>query len=70
VFENPWEEKDIALQAASVRDHEKVARMLLDAGAEINAQGGEYGNALCAASQHGHEKVVQMLLSRGEEVNA
>ena len=39
-----------ALQAASVSGHEKVVQMLLDQGADVNAQGGEYGNALQAAS--------------------
>ena len=36
----------------------------------INAQGGEYGNALQAASEGGHEKVVTMLLDKGADVNA
>jgi hypothetical protein len=44
--------------------------MLLDKGADVNAQGGFYGNALQAASGGGHEKIVQMLAenraSRGE----
>ncbi len=35
--------------------------MLIDKGADVNAQGGHYGNALYAASEGGHEKVVQML---------
>jgi hypothetical protein len=39
--------------------------MLLDAGAEVNAQGGRYGNTLQAASGGGHEKVVQILLEKG-----
>ena len=39
--------------------------MLLDRGADVNAQGGHYGNALQAASIGGHEKVVQMLLMPG-----
>ena len=30
---------------------------LLDNGAEVNAQGGEYGNALQAASNGGHDIV-------------
>jgi hypothetical protein len=37
---------------------------LLDEGAEVNAQGGGYGNALQAASSRGHEKVVQILQKR------
>lgn len=44
--------------------------MLLARGAEVNAQGGFYGNALYAASLGGHEKVVELLLAAGAEVNA
>ena len=44
--------------------------MLLDKGAEVNAQGGEYGNALQAASAGGYEQVVKILLDKGAEVNA
>jgi len=47
-----------------------VVQMLKDAGANVNAQGGEYGNALQAASMGGHEKVVQMLTDAGANVNA
>jgi ankyrin repeat protein len=50
--------------------HEKVVEMLLDIGADVNAQGGDFGNALQAASGGGHEKIVQMLLDRGADVNA
>ncbi|KAA8617103.1 Ank-2 multi-domain protein [Pyrenophora tritici-repentis] len=39
--------------------------MLLDNGADINAQGGEYGNALQTASEGGHKQVVKMLLEAG-----
>jgi hypothetical protein len=40
-------------------------QMLMDAEADVNAQGGFFGNALQAASQEGHEKVVQMLMDIG-----
>ncbi|KIX01605.1 uncharacterized protein Z518_09331 [Rhinocladiella mackenziei CBS 650.93] len=60
----------IALIWASQFGHEKVMQMLLDRGAEINAQGGGYGNALQAASHGGHEKIVRILLDRGVEINA
>ncbi|TIA27570.1 hypothetical protein D6C78_11057 [Aureobasidium pullulans] len=40
--------------------------MLLDKGADVNAQGGEYGNALYAASAGGHDKIVQLLLDKEE----
>jgi hypothetical protein len=39
--------------------------MLMDAEADVNAQGGHFGNALQAASAEGHEKVVQMLRAAG-----
>ncbi|SLM41431.1 P-loop containing nucleoside triphosphate hydrolase, partial [Lasallia pustulata] len=42
----------------------------IDEGADINAQGGRYGNALQAASERGHDQVVRMLLDKGADVNA
>ena len=39
--------------------------MLLEQGADVNAQGGEDGDALQAASYGGHKEVVQMLLEQG-----
>jgi hypothetical protein len=39
--------------------------MLLDRGANMNAEGGFYGSALQAASPEGNERIVQMLLNRG-----
>ena len=58
------------LYAASLGGHDKVVQILLEKGAEVNAQGGLYSNALQAASSRGHNKVVQMLLEKGAEVNA
>ncbi|KAF2652098.1 hypothetical protein K491DRAFT_695923, partial [Lophiostoma macrostomum CBS 122681] len=45
--------------------HEQVVKMLLDKGAEVNAQGGRYGNALQAALSIGNEQVVKMLRNAG-----
>ena len=45
-------------------------QMLMDARADVKAQGGYYGNALLATSVNGHVKVVQMLMDAGAEVNA
>ena len=50
--------------------HDKIVQLLLEKGAEVNAQGGHYGNALQAACSGGHDKIVQLLLERGAEVNA
>jgi ankyrin repeat protein len=49
---------------------EKVVEVLLDNGADVNTQGGKYGNALQAASHMGNDKVVKMLLKKGADVNA
>jgi ankyrin repeat protein len=43
---------------------------ILKRGADVNAQGGEYGNALQAASYRGHAEIVQLLLNKGANVNA
>ena len=43
--------------------------MLLDKGADVNAQGGTYGSALQAASFGGHHKVVRLLLNHHALVN-
>ena len=47
-----------------------VAEGFLNEGADVNAQGGEYGNALQAASSRGYDRIVQMLLEKGADTNA
>jgi ankyrin repeat protein len=42
-----------------------MVEMLLDKGADVNAQGGYFGNALCAASDQGYEAVVKILVAWG-----
>lgn len=43
----------------------QVVKLLLNAGAHVNAQGGHYGNALQAASGRGYQQVVKLLLDKG-----
>ncbi|KAF5268142.1 hypothetical protein FOXYS1_962, partial [Fusarium oxysporum] len=47
-----------------------AARHLTTEGADVNAQGGEYGNALQAASYQGYLEIVQLLLDEGADINA
>jgi len=47
-----------------------VVRLLVDLGADVNAQGGFYGNALLAAASRDHEAVVRLLVDLGANVNA
>jgi ankyrin repeat protein len=41
-------------------------KVLLKNRAEVNAQEGNYGNALQAASSNGHEEIVKVLLEKGQ----
>ncbi|KAI1478326.1 ankyrin repeat-containing domain protein [Daldinia eschscholtzii] len=59
-----------ALYYASQTRLEYPVIMLLRSGADVNAQGGEYGNALQVALVGRHEKIVQILLDNGADVNA
>jgi hypothetical protein len=43
----------------------KGANVNLAKGADINAQGGDYGNGLQAASSGGYGKIVELLLRKG-----
>ncbi|KAF2094687.1 HET-domain-containing protein, partial [Rhizodiscina lignyota] len=83
-LEFPWMNNDIERQAddvasplyyASLAGLMESVRCLLrdanpDASADVNAQGGEYGNALQAASYNGCEAAVKLLLDSGADVNA
>jgi ankyrin repeat protein len=44
--------------------------MLLNKGADVNAQGRYHSNALYAALVRGYEAVVRLLLNKGANVNA
>jgi ankyrin repeat protein len=59
------------LYLAARNGHYLTAKLLIDEGAEVNAQGGRYySTALQAASYSGHGAVVKLLIEQGAEVNA
>ncbi|KAI9881508.1 MAG: hypothetical protein M1830_000071 [Pleopsidium flavum] len=77
--DKPWKEPDITkrlesvaypLYYVSMAGLIESVRVLLEQGADVNAQGGRYGNALQAASYSGHDEIVQQLLEKGAHVNA
>ncbi|CUS12373.1 unnamed protein product, partial [Tuber aestivum] len=55
---------------AAANGKESVVRLLLERGAEVDAEGGYYSNALQAAAQNGNESILQLLLSYGAVPNA
>ncbi|KAL8651154.1 MAG: hypothetical protein Q9210_003422 [Variospora velana] len=57
-----------ALQAATFHGDEKIVRMLLAKGAEVNMRGGSFETAL-QASFRGHEAIVELLLLSGANVH-
>jgi len=57
------------LYYASVTGLQTVATKLIEAGSNIDAEGGEYGSALGAASCRGHENIVKTLIGHGANIN-
>jgi ankyrin repeat protein len=55
---------------AAFHGHSEMVKLLLDKGANIQARGGGYGNALYAASREDQEQVAMLLIDRGADVNA
>ncbi|KZP10605.1 ankyrin [Athelia psychrophila] len=61
---------DILTKAESWTGHVEVAKLLLGAGADVNAAGGQYTTALITASARGHVELAKLLLGAGADVNA
>ena len=77
--DKPWRKPDLQKNLERIADPlyyaallglREVVELLLDKGADVNAQGGDFSNALQAASFRGHEAVVKLLLDKGANVNA
>ncbi|KAJ7629783.1 hypothetical protein DFH06DRAFT_1005767, partial [Mycena polygramma] len=45
--------------------HIDIVRLLIDNGAELNAEGTKYGSALQAAIGRDHEEVAALLIEKG-----
>jgi hypothetical protein len=58
------------LTVAAYYGHQKICKLLLNKGADVNAQGGFCGNALHAAASRGYDNIVQVLLDKGADTNA
>jgi ankyrin repeat protein len=58
------------LYYASLEGMAGVSKALIHQGADIDARGGEYGNALQAACFRGYTTVVSVLLDQGADLNA
>ncbi|KAK7050660.1 ANK-REP-region domain-containing protein [Favolaschia claudopus] len=57
------------MHSASQGEQTEIVKMMLDAGADMNIVGGEYGTALQAATHFGFEPIVKMLLNAGADTN-
>nr|XP_036584421.1 uncharacterized protein CTRU02_05496 [Colletotrichum truncatum]KAF6793939.1 hypothetical protein CTRU02_05496 [Colletotrichum truncatum] len=69
-YEDPGRPTGSRLYYSCHEGLQKVTRSLLEQAADVNAQGGLFGNALQAASSQGHQEIVQLLLEKGADVNA
>ncbi|EMD88006.1 hypothetical protein COCC4DRAFT_51902 [Bipolaris maydis ATCC 48331] len=69
ILERRDSEDQTPLYLAAQLGHQKTVKLLLDKGAEVNAQGGEYGNALQAAAARNHTAIVELLLNNGADAS-
>jgi ankyrin repeat protein len=61
---------DGALREASSLGYERIVKILVHQGADVDAQGGDYDSPLQAAAYKSHERILRLLLDAGADVNA
>ena len=54
-----------ALQAAALKRHASIVKLLIDNRADVNQQTGYYGTAIQAAAYHGQHNTEELLLNDG-----
>jgi ankyrin repeat protein len=52
---------------AALRGNIKVVRVLLQAGADVNARNNDGSTALTLALEYGHKRIVELLIKTGAE---
>jgi ankyrin repeat protein len=57
------------LSWAAGKEHKAVVKLLTDKGADVNANGGQYGSAF-QESARGYNRIIKLLVSKGAEANA
>ncbi|KAK7227436.1 hypothetical protein V2G26_015439 [Clonostachys chloroleuca] len=60
---------ETALQAASLHGHLAIVQRLIEGGADIRQESGDFGTALLAAAIQGHLEIVQLLITKGADIN-
>jgi ankyrin repeat protein len=58
-----------ALQVAAYKGYSSLVKILIEAGSDVNEEGGEDGTALQAATEDGHTEVVRILLDNKANAN-
>ena len=58
------------LQQATFGGHKEVAELLIAAGADVDAMGGDRWTALLLAAGDGHKEIAELLIAKGADVNA
>lgn len=64
------DDMETPLYYAAILGLDRITELLLDQGADINAQGGMFGDALAAAVHRRHTAVAKLLIDAGANVNS